>query len=352
MTKMGCLSFLLLLAVSACFASEDNGYRILKKIPLPGDGQWDYVAVDDVNRRVYVSHGSNLEVLDADSGAVVGKIPAPETDASTKSTSQAMHGAAIAQDLGRGFTSNGQTSTMTIFDLKTLKKIADVPVGEGPDGVLYDPASRRAFTFSNHTKGATAVNGADGTVAGNIDLGGKPEAAVADGSGNVFVNIQDRDIVVKFDPRKLLVSDRWKVDPCHEPTSMAIDAANHRLFVGCRSKLLAVLNTDDGHLVTTLPIGGGTDAAAYDADAHLVFTANGEGTVTVIQQESPDKYSVVENVKTEAGARTMALDPKTHRIFLSVADRTIPPPAVPGQPPPSRTANIVPNSFRVLIVGK
>ena len=352
MKKLLLLAALVVTAAVSTLALSESGYRLLKKIPIASDGQWDYVNADVVNRKIYVSHGSQMEVIDADSLELVGKIPAPEVDHSNTSTSQPVHGVAIAWELGRGFTSNGRASSMTIFDLKTLKILGEEKVGESPDGILYDPASRRAFTFSNHTKGATAVDGATGKAVGSIDLGGKPEAATADGKGHIFVNIEDRDVVVRFDSHKLIASGRWKLDPCHEPTSMAMDHERKRIFVGCRNKLMAVLNADNGKIVTTLPIGGNTDSAAYDPLPRLVFFSNGDGTLTVIQQESADRYKVLENLKTEPNARTMALDTKTHRIFLSAADRApLPPPAQPGQPAPRR-AEILPGSFRVLVLGK
>lgn len=345
----------LLLAALAVFPPlglAQSGYRLIKKIPIPGDAQWDYVSVDDVNRRVYVSHGTEVVVLDADSGEIMGKIPAPTPAPSNTSTSQPVHGAAIAPDLGRGFTSNGRTNNSTIFDLKTLKPLGEVPAGDSPDGFMYDPGTHRVFIFNGHSKDVTVIDGAQGKVAGTISMGGKPEAATADGKGHAFVNIEDRDLILKLDTKKLLVEDRWKTDPCHEPASMAIDPARQRLFVGCRNKLLTVLSTEDGHIITTLPIGAGTDSAAYDPERRLVFSSNGDGTLTIIQQESPDNYSVVEDVKTEPGARTMALDLKTHKLFLSLADRVTPPPAAPGQPASRRGAGIVPGSFRVLVVAR
>jgi len=185
---------------------------------------------------------------------------------------------------------------------------------------------------------------------GMVPLGGKPEAAAADGKGHVFVNMQEKDIVAKIDSRKLVVEENWPTAPCHEPTSMAMDTKNNRLFIGCRGTqtMLVVMDASNGKIITTLPIGTGTDAAAFDSEKLLVFTSNGEGTITVIQQESSDKYKVLENVKTEPGARTMTLDPRTHKLFLITADRTTPP-AVPGQPPPGQV--VVPGTFRVLVVG-
>jgi DNA-binding beta-propeller fold protein YncE len=290
--------------------SSDGAYNVIKKIPIPGEGSWDYLAVDADARRVYVSHGTQVEVLDVDSGAIVGKI----------ANTLGVHGIAIAPELGRGFVSDGQASTVTIFDLKTLNKIADVPTGKKPDAIIYDHATSRIFAFNGGSNSATVIEAADGKVAGTIDLGGGPEYAAADGAGHVFDNLEDEGLVLKIDSRKLTVEQRWKTAPCSAPASMAIDAPNHRLFIGCRSHVMAVMNTDTGQVITTVPIGDHVDATAFDPESRLIFNSNGEGTITVIHQDDPDKYSVVENVKTLPRAKTMALDPKTHQLFLSTAE--------------------------------
>jgi YVTN family beta-propeller protein len=347
---------LIVLASMMAFATVSRAadtYHLLKKIPIPGDGTWDYIGIDAVNRHVFVSHGPQLEILNADSYQLDGRIVAPGVDFSKPETltGQGVRGAAAAPDLGRGFIPNARDGSVSIFDLKTLKVISTIKVGENPDGYVYDAATRRGFTFSNRTKAAAAVDIAEGRLAGMVPLGSKPEAAAADGKGHVFVNMQEKDIVTKIDSRKLAVEENWPTGPCHEPTSMAMDTKNNRLFIGCRGTqtMLVVMDASNGKIVTTLPIGMGTDAAAFDVEKRLVFTSNGEGTVTVIQQESADKYRVLETVKTEPGARTMTLDPKTHRLFLITADRTTPP-AVPGQPPPAQV--VVPGTFRVLVVGQ
>jgi YVTN family beta-propeller protein len=343
------------LAALMAFASVSHAadtYHLLKKIPIPGDGTWDYIGIDSANRHVFVSHGPQLEILNADSYQLDGKIVAPGVDFSKPETltGQGVRGGTAAPELGRGFIPNARDGSVSIFDLKTLKVIATIKVGENPDGYVYDPATRRGFTFSNRTKAAAAVDISEARLAGMVPLGSKPEAAAADGKGHVFVNMQEKDMVAKIDSRKLVVEENWPTGPCHEPTSMAMDIKNNRLFIGCRGTqtMLVVMDASNGRIMTTLPIGSGTDAAAFDSEKHLVFTSNGEGTVTVIQQESPDKYKVVENVKTEPGARTMTLDPKTHKLFLITADR-ITPAAVPGQPPPNQV--VVPGTFRVLVVG-
>jgi len=287
-----------------------DGYQITKKIPIPGQGGWDYLTVDEGARRLYVSHGTQVEVLDVDSGAIVGKIE----------KTPGVHGIAVAPELGRGVVSDGQASTVTIFDLKTLKTVGELPTGKKPDAIIFDPATSRVFAFNGDSKSATVIDAASGKVTGTVDLGGGPEFAAADGTGYVFDNLEDESLVLKIDARKMTVEQRWKTAPCESPSSMAMDRQNRRLFLGCRSKVMAVMNADTGEIITTLPIGDHVDATAFDRETGLIFNSNGEGTVTVIRQESPDKYSVVETVKTVPRAKTMALDPKTHQLFLSTAE--------------------------------
>ncbi len=302
-------------------SSSNGSYSVIKKIPIPGQGSWDYLTIDEAARRLYVSHGTQVEVLDVDSGAIVGKIE----------NTLGVHGIAIAADVGRGFVSDGQSSTVTIFDLKTLKTIAEVPAGKKPDAIIYDPATSRVFAFNGGSNSATVIEAKDGKVAGTIDLGGGPEFAAADGNGFVYDNLEDESLVLKINSRTLKVEQRWPTAPCASPSSMAVDRANRRLFLGCRSKVMAVMNADTGQVITTLPIGDHVDATAFDVETRLIFDSNGEGTVTVIREESPDKYSIVETVKTLPRAKTSALDPKTHQLFLSTAEA--------GQ-------------FEVLVVGK
>lgn len=317
---LGLATVLILSCMVFAAPAPAGGYSVVKKIPIPGQGSFDYLSVDEAGRRLYVSHGTQVDVLDVDSGALVGSIPA-----------QGVHGIAIAAEFGRGFVSNGQSSTVTIFDLKTLKTIADVPTGKKPDAIIYDPATKRVFAFNGGGDSATAIDAATGKVAGTVDLKGGPEFAAADGNGFVFNNLEDESQVLKIDANKFTVEQRWPTAPCSSPSSMAMDRANRRLFVGCRSKVMAVLSADTGQVITTLPIGDHVDASAFDPDSKLIFNSNGEGTITVIHEDSPDKYSVVETVKTLPRAKTMALDPRTHQLFLSTVES--------GQ-------------FEVLVVGK
>jgi DNA-binding beta-propeller fold protein YncE len=306
LNKLATSIFLSTLLVAAALAAD---FQIVKKISIPGQGGWDYLAVDDAARRLYVSHGTKVDILNLDSGELLGSIP-----------TAGAHGIAIVSDVGRGFISDGKASTVLVFDLKTMKVLKEVASPEDPDAIIYDPASSRVFAFNGKSHSATAIEAATGTVAGTVELGGGPEFAVADGRGYVFDNLEDESQVLKIDSRKLTVEQRWPTAPCTKPSSMTMDREHRRLFVGCRSKVMAVINADTGKVITTLPIGDHVDASAFDPASNLIFNSNGEGTITVIHEDSPDQYSVVTNIKTLPKAKTMALDPKTHQLFLSTAE--------------------------------
>jgi len=305
---LGALTLLMALCLPA--AAGGSGYKVIKKIPVAGEGGWDYLNIDSEARRLYVSHGTRVEVIDLDTDKVVGQIP----------DTAGVHGIALVSDVGRGYTSNGKSNNATAFDLKTLKVLGQVPTGNKPDAIIYDPASKRVFTFNGDGNSATAINAADGKVAGTVDLGGGPEFATADGSGKVFVNLEEENMTVAFDSKELKVLNKWPLDPCKTPTAMAIDRKNRRLFVGCRSQVAAIVNADTGKVIQTLPIGDHVDAAAFDAEAGLVFFSNGDGTINIIHQDSPDHYTAVDTVKTAPRAKTMAFDPVTKRIYLSTAE--------------------------------
>jgi DNA-binding beta-propeller fold protein YncE len=292
------------------YAFSDENYHVVKKIPIPGQGGFDYLTIDEGARRLYVSHGTQVEVLDVDSGAIVGKIP----------NTLGVHGIAIAPELGRGFVSDGQASTVTIFDLKTLKTIGEVPTGKKPDAIIYDQATSQVFAFNGGSDSTTVISAADGKVTGTLELGGGPEFAAADGKGYVFNNLEDQSKLVKINSRKGVVEEHWPLAPCEAPSSMAMDRPNRRIFIGCRSKVMAVVDADSGKVITTVPIGDHVDATAFDPDSRLIFNSNGEGTISVIHQDSPDKYYVVQTVKTLPRAKTLALDLKTHQLFLSTVE--------------------------------
>lgn len=344
--------FIFLLVLNHATQSAGT-YQLIREIPVAGNGSWDYVGMDAANRHVLISHGSQLEILNADTYALDGKIMGPGVDQSRPEsmTGQGVRGAAAAPDLGLGFMPNARDGSVSIFDLKSLKVLSVVKVGENPDGYVYDPATHYGFTFSNRTKSAAVVDLQAAILVATIPLGSKPEAAAADGNGNVFVNMQEKDQVTKIDANKLTVIGSWPTAPCSNPTSMAIDRTNQRLFIGCRGNtpMLIVMDATNGKIITSLPIGDRTDAAVFDADKQLIFTSNGgDGTLSVIKQLTPDQYQLQETVHTEKGFRTMTLDPVTHNLFLISAKRTTPP-AVEGQPAPREV--IVPDSFKVLVVG-
>jgi len=302
-------TFTLCLMLSVLAFSEES-YHVIKKIPIPGQGGFDYLTIDGGARRLYVSHGTQVEVLDVDSGAIVGKIP----------NTMGVHGIAIAPELGRGFVSDGQTATVTIFDLKTLKPIAEVAAGKKPDAIIYDSATSQVFAFNGGSDSTTVISAADGKVVGTLDLGGGPEFAAADGDGYVFNNLEDQSKLVKINSKKLSVDERWPLAPCEAPSSMAMDRPNRRIFIGCRSKVMAVVDADSGKVITTIAIGDHVDASAFDPESRLIFNSNGEGTISIIHEDSPDTYSVVQTVKTLPRAKTLALDLQTHRVFLSTVE--------------------------------
>lgn len=328
-------ALLLTTVASVAAAAPAGGYHVAKKLPIGGEGGWDYLIADSDARRLYVSHGTQVEVLDLDSGAVVGKVP----------DTPGVHGIALAPELNRGFVSAGRANKVKIFDLKTLAVLGEVETGQNPDGIIYDPASKRVFAFNGRSGDATAIDAAAGTVAGTIKLGGKPEFATADGQGSVYVNIEDKSTVVRIDSRKLTAGTPWPLKPCEEPSGMAIDSLHHRLFIGCGNKLMAVVNTENGKVIATLPIGDGVDANGFDPGTGLAFSSNGDGTLTVVHEDSPDHFSVVENAKTERGARTMALDLKTHNVLLSTAEYG---PVEAG----ARRPPIKPGTFGILVVSR
>ena len=327
-----------LLAVFAQAASGPSGYHILKTVPLGGKGRWDYCVVDSAARRVYVSHGNHVVVLDADSGVVVGDIP----------NTLGVHGIALATDLNRGFIIAGRANTIIIFDLKTLKTIDTVKArGLNPDAVYYDTGSKRVFAFNGGSANAVAINAADGKVAGLMALGGKPEFAAGDDKGHVFVNVEDKSQLLEIDAQKLSLLHRWPLAGCKEPSGLAFDQKNRRLFSVCGNQKMMVVNADTGEVVATVTIGEDPDAAGFDPDTQLVFSSNGEsGDLTVIHQDSADKYTILENVPTRKYARTMAVDFSTHSIFLPFAEFEAVTPKGEEEPP------MKPNSFGVLLVGR
>ncbi len=320
-----------MVALAGVAAGAD--YKVVKTWKLGGDGGWDYLTADSDGHRLFIARATRVMVIDTESGKQVGEIP--ETTG--------VHGVALDSEIGRGFTSNGREDTVTVFDLKSLAIEKKIKVGSGPDAILYDPFSKRVFTFNGkgQDKTATAIDASKGEVVGKIELGGKPEFAATDEKGTVFVNIEDTSELVAFDPQKLTVKSRWKLTDCEEPTGLAIDRKNRRLFAGCGgNKKMAIVDADSGKVLASLAIGEGCDATGFDADRGLAFASAGDGTITVIREDGGDKFSVAQTVATQKGARTMALDARTHQLFTVTANVT-----GTGQ-----DRKIQPDSFVVLVV--
>ena len=320
--------------------SAQAAYHLLKKVTLGGDGGWDLLSLDPEGRRLYIARSNRVMVVDADSYKLIAEIP----------DTPGVHGVAIARHEGRGFTSNGGDTTATMFDLKTLQALGRVKTGIRPDAIVYDPASGRVFSMNAGSKDVTAIDAAKGAVIGTIPLDGRPEFAVSDAQGKLFVNLEDSSAVQVLDTHTLARVARWSLSPGTEPTGLALDRERHRLFAACADSLMIVMDSNTGRVIASLPIGRGPDAAAFDSSKRLAFSSNGVGTVTVIQEEKLDNLRVRETVPTQAGARTMALDEKTHRLYLVSADFGPPPAPTPERPHPR--GPVLPGTFVLLVYGE
>jgi len=333
------------LAVSTLFtiaAAAQSSYHLIEKIPIPGNGDWDYVAADSDARRLYVSHDTEIVVLDLDSGSIVGKI----------SGGPDMHGAAVATEFGRGFISESNPGSVLIFDLKTLAKISEVRVGDDPNGIIYDHLTKRIFTADRGSKRVTAIDAKSGKIVGTIDnLGGRTEHLASDEAGHIFLNMQDRNTLLKLDARDLKVMETWSTAPCQAPSSMDMDRAHSRIIIGCRGAgMMIAVDAATGKVVASNPIGAGVDAAEFDPRTGLAYFSTGaDGALWFFRQKTPDQYELVEKVPTQAGARTMAVDRKTGRVYVAGAElgpRPAPSPGNPrGRPP------VIPGTFSVLVIG-
>lgn len=322
-------------------AAASGGWRVEQRFAIGGEGGWDYLALDQATQHLYVSRSDRVVVLDAKDGKRIGEIDGLS----------GVHGIALADDLHRGFISNGRADTVTVFDPATLKVDETVAVGaKDPDGIVYDPYSQRVFTFNGDSNNASVIDAKSGKLLGHIALPGRPEFPVSDGQGHVFDNIESRNELVEIDPRAMKVVAVWPLRNCEHPSGLAIDVAHHRLFSVCRDKVMAVTDSTDGKAIASVPIGEGPDAARYDAGRGRVFSSNGRsGTLTVVREETPDRYRVLANVPTQPGARTMALDDASGRVFLSAAERGPRPKPTPADPHPR--AKVKPGSFTILVVG-
>jgi DNA-binding beta-propeller fold protein YncE len=328
------------LVAASALAFAPAKYEIKQKYVLGGEGGWDYLTYDSAGKRLFISRGTHVMVVDPAKGSVVGDIP----------DTTGVHGIALAQDLGKGFTSNGRENSVTVFDLKTLKPSTKIKIeGENPDAILYDPPSQRVFTFNGRSKNATVIDAAKDAVVATIPLDGKPEFAVSDGKGMVFVNIEDKSELTQIDAKNAKVVKSWPLAPCEDPSGLAIDQKNRRLFAGCGNKMMAVINADTGKVVTTVPIGPGVDANAFDPETQLAFSSNGgDGTLTVVHEDSSDKFTVAENAQTQKFARTMTLNTANHDVYLVTAEIEEAP-AKEGERP---RRSMKPGTFTLLVLGK
>ena len=326
------------LALPACGA--DVSYKLIKEIPVGGEGGWDYLAVDQFARRLYVSHTSKVVVIDIDKDAVVGEV----------ADTPGVHGIAIAPKLGLGFTSNGRENKASIFDLKSLKTSSKVATGENPDAILYDEGRKQVYTFNGKGKSATVFDAQTGKVEATIPLSGKPEYAVSyPKAKRIYCNIEDKNEVAVIDTTTHKVVSTWPIAPGEEASGMAFDSENKRLFLGCGNKLMVMMDSETGKVVASVPIGQGVYATKFDRATGLAFCSCGDGTVTIAHEDSPDKLTVVQTLKTEPRAKTMALDPKTHRIYLASAKFG----AASEQPSSGKKQrpSALPGSFKVLVYG-
>jgi hypothetical protein len=314
-------------------------FHLIEEIHIPGSDGWDYLATDPSGQRLFVSHGTHVEVVDTATRRVVG----------TVDNTPGVHGIALAEDLNRGYVSAGATALVVVFDLKSLARLAEIKTtGENPDAILYEPKSKRVLTFNGRGQNVTVIDAQKNEVIGTVPLGAKPEFAVSDAEGHVFVNLEDRNSIAQIDPATLKVVSVWGLDHCVEPSGLAIDRPHHRLFSVCSNKIMAVTDATTGRHIAELTIGGNVDGAGFDDARQEAYASGGDGTLTVVKEQSPDKFSVVESVKTKAGARTMVVDSGAHRLYLSAGQRGPTPSPTAADPHPR--ARVIDGSFEVLVL--
>ncbi len=334
----------LLLAVAGCASMADSGpaptrYDVVARYEIGGPGGWDYLSVDEKRHRLYVSRGDHVQIVDTVSGRVVGDLPG----------TAGVHGIAIAGDLGLGFTSNGRADSVSVFDLDSFAVVDTVKVtGSNPDAILYEPTSKRVLTFNGRSANVTAIDARSRKVVGTLAVSGKPEFAVSDGRGRVFVNIEDRNSVAVIDMATLTVAKEWPLGGCDAPTGLAIDRRRERLFSVCQNEKMIAIDARSGSVLQELPIGAGVDGAEFDSGPGFAFSSNGDGTVTVVRGDEAGHYAVTETVTTQKRARTLALDPVTHRIYLPTA--SFGPAPVPTAAQPNPRAPMIPDTFVILVL--
>ena len=330
---MRTLAVIIAVAGAASLFAQSS-YRVTHNYLLGGDGSWDYVVPDPPNHRLFIARQTRVMVVDEDNGTLLGEVTGI----------QGAHGTAVAESTGHGFATSGNDQSVVMFDLKTYKVLGRIPAAEDADAIVYDSVSNRVFTLNGDAHSSTVIDPREGKVITNLPLGGKPEYGVSAGDGKVYANLTDTSEVVEIDAKGATVTRRWPTTPCRQPVAMAIDTAHHRLFSGCRSGLMAVSDYQAGKVVATLHIGTGVDGAGYDAASGNAFASNADGTLTVIHQDTPDQYHVIENVQTPMGARNMGLDPTNHRVFIVSAKFGPVPAGGRGRGP------VLPGSFTLMVI--
>jgi YVTN family beta-propeller protein len=323
------------LFVYSATAQTGSGFHVIKTFHITSAGGWDYLEVSPVSNLLYVSHGIQVNILDKNTGDSVGVIP----------NTTGVHGIAFAPDLGKGFTSNGRLNNVTVFDLKTNAILDSIKTGENPDAIMFEPFSKKIITCNGRSHDLSIIDPSNNTVVATVPLDGKPETAVSDANGKVYANIEDKSEISEVDMNTNKVEATWSIAPGESPSGLAIDRKTHRLFAGCDNKLLVVVNADNGKVVARLPIGEGCDGTGFDDGLKYVYASCGEGVLTVIAEQSNDKFLVVDDVKTKRSARTCAVDEKDHVVFLSAAD-------LQPNPPAGTRPQMIPGTFQVLVVGK
>ena len=329
-----------LLTLGFCVSAFGADYKLLKSLPLGGEGGWDYALADADSRKLFISRGTHVSVMDMDSEKIIGDI----------ADTPGVHGIAVSTKAGKGFITSGRAGRVDIFDLSTLAKTGSVAAGKNPDAITYDAVSDRIFALNGGSSDATVIGASSGKVNGTIPLGGKPEGAVPDGAGHVYVNVEDTAEIAEIDSKRMTVTRRFKIDGCDEPSGLAIDTKNHRLFAGCGNKIMAVVDSNSGKTIAKLPIGSGVDACDFDPATGFAFASTGDGHMTIVKESSPGKFSVVQTVTTQQSARTMTLDRKTHKAYLAAAKFAPAAPAAAGGP--RKWPAMLPNSFVLLVVGE
>ena len=336
--KKTTIAFAALLALNTVNAdAKKSGYHVAANYSVSGNGGWDYITVDPVGNGLYVSHGTQVNILNKQTGDSIGMIP----------NTMGVHGIALVQDLKKGYTSNGQLNTVSVFDLNSFKVTGAIKTGEKPDAIMYDAFSKKVYVCNGRSNDLTVIDPATNTVVTTVALGGKPETAVSDGAGKLYINIEDKSEIVVVNTATYEVEKRWTIGSVKEPSGLAIDNKTHRLFAGCDNKVLIVLDATNGKVVKELPIGEGCDGVVFDPGTHCIFSANGEsGTVTIIDEEQANKYTVLENLPTRKTARTICVDESTHKVYMPSGEYLPREAGAKGKP------GVVPGSFKVLVLEK